>query len=345
MGPLAHTTASRRPSNFPRPSASILLLSPQNHILLLHRVTTSRSFPSAHVFPGGTLSPSDGEIPAPGDPARHVDNRAYRVGAIRECFEESGMLLAREGDGEGMLLVEKGERERGRRDVDGGLVGMEEWVKGRQGRVDVDNLIPFTRWITPANLPQRFTTQMYLYLLPLRTPASPLSPTGTDAQSPATNSSIDTLIPTPDGGREHTASLFLPPRDWLIKAQKREVILPLPQVYLLHLVSQFLTAATSIQSHETLQAQRDALLQFIDTPPKKGPGWRDICISPMLAGKARDGRTVMGLDYSGKEVEGQGRKGDLERVVVVRFEAEGPKDVEIKFKEEVELVGMDEAKL
>ena len=65
----------------------------------------------------------------------------------------------------------------------------------------------------------------------------------------------------------------------------------------------------------------------------------------MPVGKARDGRTVMGLDYSGKEVAGQGRQGDLERVLVVRFEAEGPKDVEVKFKGEVELVGMDEAKL
>src|SRR5579862_1229936 len=152
MGPLAHTTTSRRPSNFPRPSASILLLSPQNHILLLHRVTTSRSFPSAHVFPGGNLLPSDGEIPAPGDPARHLDNRAYRVGAIRECFEESGILLARERDSGGMLWVDTGERERGRREVDSGIVGMEEWVQGRQGRVDVGAAISSSPRRIPTNL-------------------------------------------------------------------------------------------------------------------------------------------------------------------------------------------------
>src|ERR1700753_2590512 len=35
-----------------------------------------------------------------------------------------------------------------------------------------DNLIPFTRWITPPNVPKRFTTQMYLYFLPLPSESS-----------------------------------------------------------------------------------------------------------------------------------------------------------------------------
>ena len=39
----------------PRPSSSVLLISPQNEILLLHRVSHSSSFAAAHVFPGGHL--------------------------------------------------------------------------------------------------------------------------------------------------------------------------------------------------------------------------------------------------------------------------------------------------
>lgn len=79
----------------PRPSSSVLLLSPTNEILLLHRVQTSRSFASAHVFPGGNLDAfHDGEIPGAGSPARHRDGPAYRMGAIRETFEETGILLA-----------------------------------------------------------------------------------------------------------------------------------------------------------------------------------------------------------------------------------------------------------
>ncbi len=123
---------------------SILLISPRNDILLLHRVRTSSSFPSAHVFPGGNLSASqDGDIPSPKAPDRHVDGRAYRVGAIRECFEESGILLARKQGGEGLLEVEDGVREQGRRDVHAGRVKFGEWVEKVGGIIDV-GLLPLS---------------------------------------------------------------------------------------------------------------------------------------------------------------------------------------------------------
>lgn len=124
--------------------SSILLLSPTNEILLLHRVRTSSSFPSAHVFPGGNLSASqDGDIPGPNDEGRHVDGRSYRVGAIRECFEESGILLARKKGGEGGLLeVGEEERERARKSIHAGKERFEEWVERVGGVVDVGLFAP-----------------------------------------------------------------------------------------------------------------------------------------------------------------------------------------------------------
>ena len=117
---------------------SILLISPTNQILLLHRVRTSSSFPSAHVFPGGNLSASqDGDIPSPADPARHIDGPAYRIGAIRECFEESGILLARRKDGSGALLeVPDAERERARKEIHDGKIKFVDWVEEQGGLVD-----------------------------------------------------------------------------------------------------------------------------------------------------------------------------------------------------------------
>lgn len=76
-------------------------------------------------------------MPGPEDGDRHVDGRAYRVGAIRECFEESGILLARRKGGEGLLEVGEEVRERGRKDVHAGLVRFEEWVEGVGGVVDI----------------------------------------------------------------------------------------------------------------------------------------------------------------------------------------------------------------
>jgi hypothetical protein len=108
----------------------------------LHRVRTSSSFPSAHVFPGGNLSASqDGDIPSPSDPRRHVDGPAYRLGAIRECFEESGILLAKRNDGSGAILeVAEDVREQARKDIYAGKLKFADWVKSQGGIVDTGML-------------------------------------------------------------------------------------------------------------------------------------------------------------------------------------------------------------
>lgn len=114
---------------------SILLISPANQILLLSRVKTSSSFASAHVFPGGNLSVSqDGVIPDPDDADRHVDGPAYRLGAIRECFEESGLLLAKK-DGH-LVAVEDQERDTARKQIHSGRLKFKDWVEGLGGNVD-----------------------------------------------------------------------------------------------------------------------------------------------------------------------------------------------------------------
>jgi hypothetical protein len=101
-------------------------------------VRTSSSFPSAHVFPGGNLSASqDGEIPGPKDAERHRDGLAYRMGAIRECFEESGILLAKKNsDSSSLLEIEESERERARKEIHAGKLKFGEWVKESGGVVD-----------------------------------------------------------------------------------------------------------------------------------------------------------------------------------------------------------------
>lgn len=113
---------------------SVILLSPKNKILLLHRVKGT-SFASAHVFPGGNLDAfHDGKAPPANDARHHADGEVYRRAAVRECFEESGILLARGKDGE-LVELEEGEREKGRREVHGGEVGFGEWVESRKGAV------------------------------------------------------------------------------------------------------------------------------------------------------------------------------------------------------------------
>lgn len=122
----------------PRPSSSVLLISPTNEILLLHRVRSASSFAAAHVFPGGNVDPlHDGEPPTPDDPARHQDGSVYRLAAIRETFEESGILLARNNGFGRLIEVEDSEREEGRRLVHEGKVPFEKWLAGKGGRADI----------------------------------------------------------------------------------------------------------------------------------------------------------------------------------------------------------------
>ncbi|KAF2197082.1 hypothetical protein GQ43DRAFT_381828 [Delitschia confertaspora ATCC 74209] len=361
-----HTPLKKPPKQaaVPRPSSSVLLISPQNQILLLHRVQTSSSFASAHVFPGGVLSAEhDGEIPAPESPVRHVDGPSYRMAAIRETFEECGILLARKkGSGKDGGLwtgVDDEERERGRRDVHAGKVRFGELLEGWGVEADVENLIPFTRWITPPNVPKRFTTQMYLYFLPLSATTSESSATSTTSTSssstpiPDSPSESETIIPTPthDGGIEHTAARFLPPHKWLSLARENKIILFPPQFFLMHILSPFLSSTvTSLSSLNPsisdLSKERLTLLNYLgERRTYKGqdePTFTDACISPIAEisrggpeyGGVDKGTAILRLDFSGKEA-GQGRRGFREWVVTTKFKKDGPRDVDVARRDEV----------
>ncbi|KAI1282706.1 hypothetical protein F5Y07DRAFT_195488 [Xylaria sp. FL0933] len=341
-GPAAKTKAP--PS--PRPSSSIVLLSPTNQVLLLHRVKTSTSFASAHVFPGGNLSDlHDGMVPEPGDARRHEDSLAYRLGAIRETFEESGILLAREGSKHGPLLdLPTAERDKARKAIYENAITFGKWLESVGGVADTDGLLPFTRWITPHGPPKRFTTQMYVYMLPLETSSDPVL---SAAQSEA-------LIPTADGGAEITAAHFDDAATWLQKQDRGDITLFPPQYFLLHLLSQFLTGAPPSakeldpsQTTEYYRAQREKLRVFLHTVPTSTHPraaehptsqipWADKVISPVTLGlRHADRRVILALDKPGSELKGSGRGGDWERVVLVKFDKAGPRNVEVRDREEV----------
>ncbi|KAF6226242.1 hypothetical protein HO133_009108 [Letharia lupina] len=292
------------------PSASVLLISAANHILLLHRVSSSSTFASAHVFPGGHCSPQDGHLPPPSDPSHHQDSPAYRHAAIRECFEESGILLARKQENTAELVeLAEQEREEGRKAVHAEKVPFADWIKQKGGRMDTEGLVPFTRWLTPANIPKRYSTQMYLYFLPLES-------------GPRLGKQTDQMhIPTPDGGVEHTAAKFAWAGEWIEAALKGECVLFPPQFFLLSLVADFLKPPLAGEREldtEQLQKQRGQLMEFVKG---EDPPWGEKCISPNPIKKSGD-TLWMGMGDAGPELEGTGRGGDKERVLRVELSGE-----------------------
>ncbi|PLB45597.1 putative NUDIX family hydrolase [Aspergillus steynii IBT 23096] len=315
----------------PRPSSSVILVSPKNEILLLHRVKTSTSFASAHVFPGGNLSVQDGPCPPVEDLKRHDDGPWYRQAALRELFEESGILLAKNQTSGDMLTVPEETREKGRRSIHQQEVTFSDWLKGLDPAAvpDTERLIPFTRWITPTNVPRRYSTQMYLYFLPL-----PLeSDKSLLNEIPAEGEREEIQVPTSDGGIEVTEARFLPASEWLSMAKQGEIMLFPPQFLLLHLVSQFLDkeprTGTSI---DDLKQRRTQLVEFAHsgTPP-----WTEKCISPKMLKMTSDNRTVLALDHPGPELKDSDRRGESDRVVLVRFSKGTARQLEVRLKREV----------
>ncbi|KAF2124550.1 hypothetical protein P153DRAFT_390589 [Dothidotthia symphoricarpi CBS 119687] len=346
----------------PRPSSSVLLISPTNQILLLHRVSKASSFASAHVFPGGALSKThDGAIPDIDEPGRHQDGPAYRLAAIRETFEESGILLAKsKKTGKLFTDIDDAKRDEGRRGVHAGTVKFTDLLESWGAVPDTEALVPFTRWVTPPNVPKRFSTQMYIYFLPL-------------GSSSPTAGEEEMVIPTPthDGGIEHTAARFLPPNKWIDLARQNRIILFPPQFFLTLILSKYLSPSVTgpdspVPSVADLQAERDNLLAFLNKPRmydgRPEVSFTEACISPTVLGKgeygdkSQDGvggvdkhTAVMVLDRPGPEIvaQGHGRRGIREWVVTTKFKGEGPRDVDVRRREEVlgSGMGMEKGKL
>lgn len=180
---------------------------------------------------------------------------------------------------------------------------------------------------------RRFTTQMYLYFLPLaREPNSDI------VEDIPTEQGSETQVPTSDGGVEVTEAQFLPASEWLRLARSKDIIVFPPQVLLLTLVAQFLDKAEpdgenpqSISPEESSR-RRDELYQFAHsgTPP-----WTQKFISPQPIATYDDGRSILGLDSSGPELQATDKKGESDRVVLTRLSKEGPREVEIRWRHEV----------
>lgn len=334
----------------PRPSASILLLSPTNTLLLLHRVKTSTSFPSAHVFPGGNLS-SFHEPPLstadPSHPTYHTDSPAYRLAAIRETFEESGILLAKTAaDADSLVTLSEEESNKARATIHADKLHFPTYLADTlRAAPCTEELLPFTRWITPPWGPgggRRFTTQMYLFFMPLSTDVA---------------CSGEVQTPTSDGGVEHTAAEFAPAAEWLAQQARGDIILFPPQCFLLTLIARVFAGVKGVEGRERVEAERKALREFVTTAtgtghPTTGIPWTEKVMSPeILFRRESDGRLVLGVDKPGYELRGSGRGGDWERVVLANFGGKGgPRQVEVRdrkvvLQEEREVQAKKDSKL
>ncbi|MBL6691953.1 MAG: NUDIX hydrolase [Pseudomonadales bacterium] len=123
----------------------------------------------ALVFPGGKVDDGDFNVRDYCDGVDDADDTmlAMMAGAIRESFEECGVLLAREAGGEDLVSGEKLKTLEHYRDpLNNGEVALVDFLEKEQLRLACDKLQHFAHWITPEALPKRFDTHFYLALAP-----------------------------------------------------------------------------------------------------------------------------------------------------------------------------------
>ena len=146
-------------------------------VYLLRRVRAMAFAGGMHVFPGGSVDPADahaspdwsGPPPSAFAAAFGCDEplaRALVCAAVRETFEESGVLLAGPSPDEVLADVSTDEWERERAALETREQSLSELLARRGLVLRADLLRPWAHWITPEVEPRRFDTRFFVARVP-----------------------------------------------------------------------------------------------------------------------------------------------------------------------------------
>ncbi len=138
------------------PSASIILIRDGLsglEVLMMERSKTMRFAPGALVFPGGKVDASDKRKAFW---RRHVTHKslgcdfAYKMAALRELYEETGLLYSQNIPQRFRRLAPYNQR------------NFIRFVQAQKIHLALNKLVYFAHWITPEAMPRRFDTRFYL---------------------------------------------------------------------------------------------------------------------------------------------------------------------------------------
>jgi 8-oxo-dGTP pyrophosphatase MutT (NUDIX family) len=250
----------RRPAA-PVPAATIMMLRQGATGLEVFMVVRHHQIDFASgalVFPGGKADLQDFDPalePYLDGAADDRDMRAIQVSAIREAFEECGILLAR-AEGEAGLV--SGARlaglERYRTTLHTGEIALCEFVQREQLRLACDQLVHFAHWVTPEMMPKRFDTHFFL------------------AEAPADHLAVH-------DGHESVDSVWIRPADVLADAQSGRRTVIFPTLRNVERLAEFRTVADAIAA-----ARQSRVVRVLPWTERREDGtW--LCI-PREAGYA-----------------------------------------------------------
>ena len=173
----------------PQKAATVILVRPARgknwEILLVRRHHRQSFMAGAFVFPGGKMEPSD-EDPAMSSLCRMPDGfdppallqdtslktqeaLSFFIAGIRETFEEAGILLAVDRNGDLITFLQnesEGRFAAHRRFLAAKAASFAGIIRQEDIFLHPEALLPYSRWITPLSLAKRFDTRFFLARLP-----------------------------------------------------------------------------------------------------------------------------------------------------------------------------------
>ena len=217
----------------PRPAATILLLregSAAPEVFMLQRTSKAAFLPGAYVFPGGALDPDDASERA-AQRVRGLDDAqasarlglatgglAYWVAAARECFEESGILLAWDKKDLPVDPQRAAALAHLREPLNAGTLLFSEFLEQENLFVRAQEIAYYSHWITAPGRSRRFSTRFFVACAP-------------DGQQGAHDRS------------ETVHSVWASPRDALERGKRKEIELIFPTRSTLEDLAAFRTPA------------------------------------------------------------------------------------------------------
>jgi 8-oxo-dGTP pyrophosphatase MutT (NUDIX family) len=161
----------------PRPAAAVCLVRDRAgggiEVFMVRRHTKSTFMPDVYVFPGGSVIAADRNLERQSASCALVAAGAtglgsgYRTAAIRECYEEAGVFLARHTGSREM--IEKADLERlatFRSALQRREPVLQKLIAAERLTLATDSLQHWAHWITPESLPVRFDTHFFLAAMP-----------------------------------------------------------------------------------------------------------------------------------------------------------------------------------
>lgn len=174
-----------------RPAATVMVVEdeptasqldvPPLRVLMLRRTARAIFAGDMWVYPGGRVDDEDEAIAAAhvvGLTAAEADRRlgvergglSYWVAALRECFEEAGILLARRrSDGAPIDVTDPAtvaRLARRRDELNAGRIGFAELIEAEEVELDAARIHYVAHWVTPLGSPRRFDTRFFVAAAP-----------------------------------------------------------------------------------------------------------------------------------------------------------------------------------